>query len=47
MRIQPDTPPRVQLYLSGVRAVFHRPDPQKETDKGALKSVIWQVTENA
>jgi len=22
-----------------VRAVFHRPHPQKETDKGALKSV--------
>ncbi len=30
---------RVRVYLSGVRAVFHRPHPQKETDKGALKSV--------
>jgi len=25
--------------LNGVIAVFHRPHPQKETDKGALKSV--------
>lgn len=30
---------RVRIYLSGVRAVFHRPHPQKETDKGALRSV--------
>ena len=30
---------RVRVYLNGVRAVFHRPHPQKETDKGALKSV--------
>lgn len=30
---------RVRLYLNGVRAVFHRPHPQKETDKGALKSM--------
>lgn len=30
---------RVRVYLSSVRAVFHRPHPQKETDKGALKSV--------
>ena len=30
---------RVRVYLSGVRAVFHRPHPQRETDKGALKSV--------
>ena len=30
---------RVRVYLKGVRAVFHRPHPQKETDKGALKSV--------
>jgi hypothetical protein len=30
---------RVRVYLSGVRAVFHRPHPQKETDKGALRSV--------
>ena len=30
---------RVRVALAGVRAVFHRPHPQKETDKGALKSV--------
>ncbi len=30
---------RVRVYLSDVRAVFHRPHPQKETDKGALRSV--------
>ena len=28
---------RISLY--GVDAVFHRPHPRKETDKGALKSV--------
>jgi hypothetical protein len=30
---------RVRVALGGVRAVFHRPHPQKETDKGAVKSV--------
>jgi hypothetical protein len=30
---------RVRIALGGVRAVFHRPHPQKETDKGAVKSV--------
>ena len=30
---------RVRIALSGVRAVFHRPHPQKETDKGAVRSV--------
>jgi hypothetical protein len=30
---------RVRVILNGVRAVFHRPHPQKETDKGAVKSV--------
>lgn len=29
---------RVRLALNGVRAVFHRPHPQKETDRGAVKS---------
>jgi hypothetical protein len=29
---------RVRVSLNGVDAVFHRPHPQKETDKGALKS---------
>lgn len=30
---------RIRVALHGVRAVFHRPHPQKETDKGAVKSV--------
>jgi len=30
---------RVCIMLNNVVAVFHRPHPQKETDKGALKSV--------
>lgn len=30
---------RVRVALHGARAVFHRPHPQKETDKGALRSV--------
>jgi hypothetical protein len=30
---------RVRIALNGVRATFHRPHPQKETDKGALKSM--------
>lgn len=36
---------RVRVALSGVRAVFHRPHPQKETDKGAVKSVRRFLTE--
>jgi hypothetical protein len=27
--------PRVRILLKGEEAVFHRPHPQKETDKGA------------
>jgi hypothetical protein len=30
---------RRRVALNGVRAVFHRPHPQKETEKGAVKSV--------
>ncbi len=30
---------RVRVALNGVRAVFHRPHPQKETKKAAAKSV--------
>ncbi|HRW50710.1 MAG: type II toxin-antitoxin system HicA family toxin [Caldilinea sp.] len=30
---------RVRVALNGVRAVFHRPHPQKETNKAAVKSV--------
>ena len=30
---------RVRVCLNEVRAVLHRPHPQKDTDRGALKSV--------
>lgn len=30
---------RVRVSLNGVDAVFHRPHPEKETGKGALRSV--------
>ena len=30
---------RIRVALKGIRAVFHRPHPEKETDKGAVKSV--------
>jgi hypothetical protein len=30
---------RVNFALNGVRATFHRPHPEKETDKGAVRSV--------
>ena len=30
---------RVRIALHDVRAVFHRPHPQKETNKGAVKSM--------
>lgn len=30
---------RVRIALNSVRAVFHRPHPKRETDKGALVSV--------
>jgi len=30
---------RIRVILNGVKAVFHRPHPRKETDKGALISV--------
>ena len=30
---------RVRLYLNGVRAVFHRPHPERVTDKGAVSSM--------
>lgn len=30
---------RVRIAINGVRAVFHRPHPRKETDKGAVISV--------
>jgi len=30
---------RVRIALNGIRAVFHRPHPHKETDKGAIVSM--------
>lgn len=30
---------RVRVALNGVRAVFHRPHPAKEADKGTVRSV--------
>jgi hypothetical protein len=30
---------RIRVAFNGVRAVFHRPHPRKETDKGTVKSV--------
>ncbi len=37
---------RVRVALNDVKAVFHRPHPQKETDKGSLVSV-QRFLENA
>jgi len=36
---------RVRIALNGVRAVFHRPHPQKETDRGAVVSMRRFLTE--
>ncbi|MES2998321.1 MAG: type II toxin-antitoxin system HicA family toxin [Pseudomonadota bacterium] len=30
---------RIRIVLNHRKAVFHRPDPQKETDKGAVVSM--------
>ncbi len=30
---------RVHITLNGVRAVFHRPHPRKETQRGALRAM--------
>lgn len=30
---------RVRIALNGVRSVFHRPHPQRETNKGAVRSM--------
>lgn len=35
---------RVRVELRGAEAVFHRPHPQKETDRGALKAVRQFLT---
>ena len=36
---------RVRIALNDVRAVFHRPHPRKETDKGAVISMRRFLTE--
>ena len=36
---------RVRIALNGIRAVFHRPHPAKETDKGAVMSLRRFFTE--
>lgn len=36
---------RVRIVLNGIRAVFHRPHPKKQTDKGAVKSMRRFLTE--
>jgi len=36
---------RVRVALNGVRAVFHRPHPQKETNKGTIRSLRRFLTE--
>ena len=36
---------RVRIALNGVRSVFHRPHPQKEADKGAVKDMQRFLTE--
>ena len=36
---------RVRIALNGVRAVFHRPHPQKETDRGAVAAMLRFLTE--
>lgn len=43
--IQEGAGSRVRLALNGVRAVFHRPHPQKETDRGAVRSMRRFLTE--
>ena len=30
---------RVRVSLKGIKAVFHEPHPEKETNKGAVKAV--------
>jgi len=36
---------RVRFLLNGVPGIFHRPHPQKETDKGAVESVRKFLTD--
>ena len=36
---------RIRIALNGIRAVFHRPHPRKETDKGVIVSMRRFLTE--
>ena len=36
---------RVRIVLNGIRAVFHRPHPHQETDRGAVRSMRRFLTE--
>jgi hypothetical protein len=45
--ITPGEGSRVRIALNEIRAVFHRPHPQKETDQGALRSMRRFLTEAA
>lgn len=36
---------RVRIVLNGTRAVFHRPHPEKEADKGAVKDMRRFLTD--
>lgn len=36
---------RVRIALQGIKAVFHRPHPDKETDKGSVVSMRRFLTE--
>ncbi len=36
---------RIRIALNGRKAVFHRPHPRKETDKGAMVSMRRFLTE--
>jgi len=36
---------RVRIVLNDVRAVFHRPHPRRETDKGAVRAMRRFLTE--
>lgn len=36
---------RVRVFLNGVRAVFHRPHPEKEASKAQIRSVRRFLTE--
>jgi hypothetical protein len=37
--LSPGRGSRIRIHLNSIRAVFHRPHPKKETDRGAVKSM--------